>query len=437
MVVGKGPLDLDNSPAIRQLIDNGSPARSERQTTPSEWLPSPKAAEEWPISPPSTPPLFTPAQAQEVPDQSARVPEPAANSNAREATIIAQQAPSRDLESTPTALSPAQRHRQSLPPPSFKSSYSSALSTTNLRSKATSLPSDVFGSGVSNLRKVPPPLVKNTKEACGEVLVPSSDSGGPGSQSPFHENGSPPDRLQTTIAAAPGHDLAPLSVGSKPERVNDTYDEQGPNLEPERSQDPDNMQLDEFSRIAVNGSAESVHGNGVLTRSEGVINKGEAVNSPLPSSRPEVSSEQLPPSSIPIYSQSPNWHRSTPLVEETVAIEGHTTPPHLPVVTAKRARPLSPSPPRSKRPRLMSREPVSPGHQVYGDTARKVFDPELLKIGIEVDLRDFDNNPPPYPQGEGMSRLNLRPPDHPLLITNFKLAEIWKSVCKSRGWGEE
>jgi hypothetical protein len=65
----------------------------------------------------------------------------------------------------------------------------------------------------------------------------------------------------------------------------------------------------------------------------------------------------------------------------------------------------------------------------------KVFDPELLKLGIEVDLRDYDDDPPPYPWGAGMSKLNFRP-NYPLLITNSKLAEIWKRVCEYRGWCE-
>jgi hypothetical protein len=393
--IGKGPLDLDSSPAIMQV---GSPARLERQTTPSEWPSSPQPVEEWLISLPSTPVL---EQTQEAPDQ----PEPA------------------------RALTPAQRYRQSLPP-SFKSLYSSDLSTVNRPSnkatKATSLPSDVFGSGVSTIRKVPPPSVKNTKEACGEVLVPGSDSGGSGTQASSHENRSSPNRLQAMAIAAPGHGPASLRAGSS---VNDARDERSSNLECEPSQDP---QLDGLSRMALNGSSEYVHGNGVRTY------QAEAAKSTLPSPGPEVSHEQLPPSSIPIYSQSPSWRRSTPLVKETIAMDGSATrktSPHLPMVDAKRkrARPLSPTSPRNKRSRLMSLEPVSSSQQA---TLRKVFDPELLKIGIEVDLRDYDNHPPPYPWGEGMSGLGLMPPAHPLLITNSKLAEIWKSVCKSRGWCE-
>ncbi|KAH9979038.1 hypothetical protein BGW80DRAFT_1282516 [Lactifluus volemus] len=384
----KGPLDLDSSPAIMQV---DSPARSERQTTPSEWPSSPQPAGELLISPPSTP----------VPEQ----PEPV------------------------TALTPAQR--QSLPPPSFKSSYSSVLSTANRPSnkatKATSLPSDVFGSGVSTIRKVPPPSVKNTKKACGEVLVPGSDSGGSGTQASSHENRSPPDRLQAMAAAALGYRPAPLRAGSG---VNDARDERSSNLECEPSQDP---QLDGLSRMALNGSSEYIHGNGVQPR------QAESAKSTLPSPGPEMSHEQLPPSSIPIYSQSPSWRRSTPLVKETIVMDGSATrktSPHLPMVDdakRKRARPLSPTPPRNQRSRLMSLEPVSLSQQA---TARKSFDPELLKIGIEVDLRDYDNHPPPYPWGEGMSGLGLRPPAHPLLITNSKLAEIWKSVCESRGWRE-
>jgi hypothetical protein len=81
----------------------------------------------------------------------------------------------------------------------------------------------------------------------------------------------------------------------------------------------------------------------------------------------------------------------------------------------------------------MSREPVNFSREVHSAALRKVFDPELLKLGIEVDLTDYDGNPPLYPRKE-MSRLNLKQLDNPLLITNSKLAEIWKSVCKYRGW---
>ena len=431
MNVGKGPLDLDSSPAIMQAIDSGSPARSQRQTTPSEWPLSPLA--ELPISPPSTPP---PEQSQAVPEQSMQVPEPVVNNNAQQISMIAQQALSNDLASTLTAPTPAQRRRQSLPPSSFTLAYSSALFTTNLRDKALSLPSDVSGSRVSNTRRVPPPSLKNTKEAYGEVLVPGSDSGSPDTR---RENSSPA-ALRTTIAAASGYNPASPRVSFSPKRVNDAYDEQNSIPGHEPNPNPDNMQLDGFSRMVVNGSCtESAHGNGVRIRNEGGIDKGEAVESPLPSPGPDVYDEELPPSSIPIYSQSPSWHPSTLLVEETVAINhrpAHTTPLDLLAVSAKRARLPSPSPPQSKRPRLMSREPVGRSHQ-YDTTPRKVFDEELLKIGIEVDLRDYDDNPLPYPWGEGMSGLNLRPQDHPLLITNSKLAEIWKRVCKSRGWCKE
>jgi hypothetical protein len=82
----------------------------------------------------------------------------------------------------------------------------------------------------------------------------------------------------------------------------------------------------------------------------------------------------------------------------------------------------------------MSRELDNHSREVHSATPRKVFDPELLKVGIEVDLTDYDGSPPPYPCKEGTSRLDLKQPDQPLLITNSKLAEIWKSVCKYRGW---
>jgi hypothetical protein len=50
-----------------------------------------------------------------------------------------------------------------------------------------------------------------------------------------------------------------------------------------------------------------------------------------------------------------------------------------------------------------------------------------------VDLGDYDDSPPRFPWGKEMYRPDFRPPDHPLLITNSKLADIWKSVREYRG----
>jgi hypothetical protein len=276
---------------------------------------------------------------------------------------------------------------------------------------------------VFHTRRVPPPAAKTTKKPCGEVLVPGSDSGGPDTQST--QNNPSPSQRRAAIPASPG-------------RVNVAHDAQSSVLEPGPSQEPDKGQLDELSRMALNGSyADHVRGNGVQTHNRMGDNRRGAVEPGLPSPEPELSYEQLPPSSLPIYSQSSNWDRSMVTVEETAVVE--ETPSlvktqHLPASTTKRARPLSPSPPRGKRPRLMSCELVNRSHEMHSAAPRKVFDPELLKVGIEVDLADYDGNPPPYPCKEGMSRFNLKQPDQPLLITNSKLAEIWKSVCKYRGW---
>jgi len=289
---------------------------------------------------------------------------------------------------------------------------------------------------VFHTRRVPPPSAKTTKEPCGEVLVPGSDSGGPGTQSTL--NNSSPSQRRAAIPARPERVNTSLRVSSSPERVNKAHDAQSSFLEPGPSQEPDKGQLDELSRMALNGSyADHVRGNGVQTHNGMGDNRRDAVEPGLPSPEHELSYEQLPPSSLPIYSQGLNWDRSMVAVEETAAVEGtpsHVTTQHLPTSITKRARPLSPSPPRGKRPRLMSRELVNRSREVHSAAPRKVLDPELLKVGIEVDLTDYDGNPPPYPCKEGMSRLNPKQPDHPLLITNSKLAEIWKSVCKYRGW---
>lgn len=444
MRTGRGPLDLDSSPVISRDIENGSPERLQRQTTPSEWLASPERyhtpssspepAKELSFSPPSTPPLFTPEQPQEAQGPEARVTE--LNEASQGVTTSAREALPNDAEVTPLPPTPGQR-RRSLPPFSSASVYSSSLSTTNSRTKATSLPANVFESSASNTRRVPLPSVQFNKEAYGEILVPSSDSGELVIQSSSHENPSPPGPPRATVAAVPKHDMVSSPrFDSSPERVNITYDASSPILRPERSQDGNGARLDELSRMALNGSyPEQLHGDGVQNG-----DKEDAAKSPSPVPDPE--SSILPPSSIPIHSQSSTWHRSTTIVEETLAVEGtpYRATPH---VTTKRARP-SPSPPQdplleSKRPKLMSRESVTPNRQRHDDGATPLglFDAELLEVGIEVDLADFDDNyPPPFPWGEGLANLNLRQPEHPLLITNSKLAEIWKSVCRSRGWCE-
>ena len=418
---GKGALDLDSSPGV-----DGSRARSERQTTPSEWPTSPgqshvqlspsrEVADQLPISPPSTPP--------EMPKVVRHLSiSPPTGDHAPPATLATvQQA---DLTSS-MPQTPAQRRPQSLPLISSSSAFPPASITTNSRHKATSLPTDVFGSTMSHARRVPPPTAKNTKDPCGEVLVPGSDSGGPDTQSSSNSL----RQRRGSIPVSQGRVATSLRMSSSPERGNGVHDVQSSVLEPALSQEKDKALLDELSRMALNGSyTDQVRGSGVQTRNGTGHNKG--VEPDLLSPGPELSYE---PSSLPIYSQVPSWDRSMVSVEETAAVEetpSHVTAQHLPASIAK--RPLStPSPSPAKRPRLMSRELVSRSHEAHGVATRQVFDPELLKLGIEVDLTDYDGNPPP----KGMSRLNLRPPDRPLL-TNSKLAEIWKSVCKYRGWCE-
>jgi hypothetical protein len=290
---------------------------------------------------------------------------------------------------------------------------------------------------MSHVRRVPVPSVKNTEEACGKILVPGSDLGGPGTQSLSNESGSLEGQGRALTVASPGDGIASIMrMRSSPERVSDSHDGYWSILEPGPSPEPNDVQLHhDLSRMALNGShTEHFHGNGVDTRN------GAGHNEVDPSPGHQQSYEPLPPSSPPVHSQPPSWQRSTVLVEETAAMEEsptHETSPQPPTVKGKRNRSLSPSPMQSKRPRLVSREPVTPSHRMHGATPTKVFDTELLKVGIEVDLSDYDDNPPPYPWGEGMSKLNFRPPNHPLLITNAKLGEIWKSVCKYRGWGEK
>ncbi|KAF8265463.1 hypothetical protein EI94DRAFT_326821 [Lactarius quietus] len=402
---GKGALDLDSSPAIKREIETDSLASLQRQTTPSEWHPSPsprperfltpssspEPAGERPVSPPSTPPLFTPEQPQETQGQEAQVTEP---------TEPDGEAPPNDAEDTslmpPT---PAQR-RRSMPP---VSSYSSSLSTNNSRTKATSLPSNVFESSAA--RRVPLPSVKFKKEACGEILVPSSDSGELVTQV-SHEYSSSLGLPRTTTAAVSKHAIASSRLGSSPERVNDSYEAPSSIPERERSQDLNGPRLDELSRMALNGSyPEQVQGDEVQPDNKGATHEEEAARSPSPIRDPEPSYPTLPPSSIPIHSQSPTWQQhSTTTVEETVAVEG--TPYRATQdVTTKRARPSpSPSegsPPPSKRPKLMSH----PSRQKEGATPEGLFDAELLKVGIKVNLADYDNNPPTFPWGEGMATL--------------------------------
>jgi hypothetical protein len=411
---GKGALDLDSSPVNTRDTESYSPPSLQRQTTPSEWppSPSPEPAGERPISPPSTPPLFTPEQPQEAQGQ---------ETQDIELSETSQAVTTNDAEVTslrpPT---PAQR-RRSMPP---ISSYPSSLSTNISRTKATSLPVDVFGSSASNARRVPLPTVKFNKDAYGEILVPSSDSGELVIQS------SSLGPLRAAVAAIPKNVMAP---SSSPERVNDSYDAQSSILEPGRSQDPNGLRLDDISRMALNGSyPEQVHGDDVQMSNRDIPHEEGAAKSASPVPEPEPT---LPPSSIPIPSQSPTRRHSTAIVEETLAVEA--TPYHATRdATTKRARP-SPSPAegsllQSKRPKLMPHEGGTPNRQ--GDTQEGLFDAELLKVGIKVNLADYDNNPPVFPWGEGMAQLNLKQPQHPLRITNSKLAEIWNNVCRSRGW---
>ena len=440
---GKGALDLDSSPVISRDIENGSPANLQRQTTPSEWHPSPSPSPsperfhtpssspephgDRPISPPSTPPLFTPEQPQEALGQEALATKSTETSQA--ITKSAGEGPSYDEEGLSLRPPTPGQRRRSMPP------YSSSLSTTNSRTKATSLPSNVFESSVSNARRVPLPSVKLNNEACGEILVPSSDSGELATQSSSHAFPSSLGPPRTNVATVPKHTMA---SDSSPERVNDSYDAQSSILEPGGSQNPDASRLDELSRMALHGSyPEQFQGADVQASNGAAAHEQEAAKSP--SSIPEPSIISLPPSSIPIHSQSPTWHHITTTVEETVAVEGiphHATRD----VTTKRARP-SPSPPEGsplqiKRPKRMSHESVTPNRQRHGTTPEDVFDAELLKVGIEVNLADYDNNPPVFPWGENMASLNLgqSATPHPLRITNSKLAEIWKNVCRSRGW---
>lgn len=429
---GNGALDTNSSPDVTNDSCDGSPSLSKRQTTPPEWPTSPErshipvspsreVADQLLISPPSTPPLFT-QELPQVTKQSTSGLEPVGDHDPQVTPRAVQQARLTSLRSPV----PAQKRTQSVPLPS--SSYAISSVTTNPRHKATSLPTDVFGSAVSHTRRVPLPSAKISKEPCGEVLVPGSDSGGPDTQST--QNNSSPSQRRAAILARPER--------VSPERVNEAHDEQSSVLELGPSQEPDKGQFDELSRMALNGSyADHVRGNDVQRHNGKGDNRRDAAEPGLPSPEPELSYEQLPPSSLPIYSQSLNWDRSMVAVEETSVVEetpSHVTTEHLPTSITKRARPLTPSPPRGKRPRLMSRELVNRSRDVHSPAPRMAFDPELLRVGIEVDLTDYDGNPPPYPCKEGMSKLNLKQLDNPLLITNSKLAEIWNSVCKYRGW---
>jgi hypothetical protein len=435
---GNGALDPDSSPDVANDSYDGSPSRSKRQTTPSEWPTSPEqthipvspsheVVDQLLISPPSTPPLLT---QERVVRLSTSVPEPAGDRDPQATPEAVQQARLTYLR--PSV--PAQKRSQSVPLPSSSSAVPSDI--TNPRHKAASLPTDVFGSTMSHTRRVPPPSAKITKEPCGEVLVPGSDSGGPDTQST--QNNPSPSQRRVAIPARPERVNASLRMSSSPERVNEAHDAQSSVLEPGPSQEPDKGHLDELSRMALNGSyADHVHGNGVQTHNGKGDNRRNAMVPGLPSPEPELSYEQLPPSSLPVYSQTLDGNSSTVAVEETSVLErtpSQVTTQYLPTSITKRARPPTPSPPRGKRPRLMSREPVNHSREVHSAALRKVFDPELLKVGIEVDLTDYDGNPPLYPRKEEMSRLNLKQLDNPLLITNSKLAEIWKSVCKYRGW---
>jgi hypothetical protein len=429
---------LNPAPDVINDSCYGSPSRSERQTTPSEWPTSPEqthipvspsreVADQLPISPPSTPPLFT-QEPSRVVGQSTSGPEPLGDHDFQPTPEAVQQV---GLTSLRLPV-PTQKRTQSVPLPFSSSAVSSV--TTNPRHKATSLPTDVFASTVSHTRRVPPPSAKTTKEPCGEVLVPGSDSGGPDTQS-TQNNSSPSQRRAANLARSERVNTS-LRMISSPEGVNKAHDAQSSVLEPGPSQELHKGQLDDLSRMALNGSYMDYVHNGVQTHNGMGYNRRDAVEPGLPSPEPELSYEQLPPSSLPIYSQGLNWDRSVVAVEDTAAVEGtpsQVTTQHLRTLITKRARPLTPTPPRVKRPRL-SYELVNRSREVHSAAPREVFDPELLKVGIKVDLTDYDGNAPPYPCKEGMFRLNLEKPDQPLLITNSKLVEIWKSVCKYRGW---
>src|SRR6266566_4623329 len=138
---GNGALDPDSSLDVINDSYNGSPSRSERQTTPSEWPTSPErshipvspsreVADQLPISPPSTPPLFTQELLQA---QSTSVPEPAGDHDPQATPEAVQQA---GLTSLRPPV-PAQKRTQSVPLPSSSSGVS--LATTTPRHKATSL----------------------------------------------------------------------------------------------------------------------------------------------------------------------------------------------------------------------------------------------------------------------------------------------------------
>ncbi|KAH9985793.1 hypothetical protein BJV74DRAFT_988612 [Russula compacta] len=292
----KGALDLHSSPVIPQATDIGGPPQSERQTTPSEWPGSPEryhvhlsgreAAEELPNSLPLTPPLFTPEQPQEVPGQSVQAPKPGVIHRPQATLVVVQQTISNDPElASPKHPTQTEGRCQSLPSPSSSSAFSSALVTTNLQNRATSLPSGVFKSSVSHARRVPPPLVKNTKEACGEILVPASDSGGQGTSSSSYENSSSLGRQAARIAVGPGHVTASLEMSSNLRRANDTNSEQSPVVEPGPRQELNKALLDEPSSI----SLKDHHGNGVQTRNGAGNNKKEAVDLGRPSPGPRQS----------------------------------------------------------------------------------------------------------------------------------------------------
>ena len=264
--IGNGALDPDSSPDVINDTYDSSPSRSERQTTPSEWptsparthvpvFPSHEVADQLPISPPSTPPIFS----QELPQvlgQSTSVPEPAGDHDPQGTPEAVQQA---GLTSLRPPV-PVQKRTQSVPLLSSSSAVSSI--TANPRHKATSLPTDIFGSTVFHTRRVPPPSAKTTKEPCGEVLVPGSDSGGPDTQST--QNNSSPSQRRAAIPVSSERVNTSLRMSSSLKRVNEAHGARSSVLEPGPSQEPDKGQLDDLSRMALNGSyADHVRGNGV------------------------------------------------------------------------------------------------------------------------------------------------------------------------------
>ncbi|KAI0259269.1 hypothetical protein BC834DRAFT_1045411 [Gloeopeniophorella convolvens] len=130
---------------------------------------------------------------------------------------------------------------------------------------------------------------------------------------------------------------------------------------------------------------------------------------------PRGGASQLPPSSLPPSSLPPQTQ--TPARSTTLLVDETPAPP--------RKRPRSPSP--APAPRKRARWPDAPEPRAQG------HDPELLALGIAVDLADYARAPPAW-GADLRVRSRGAAHAHPLLLTNGKLAEIWQSVCAARGW---